>query len=154
MPQQSKIPKWLIVLFFLVALFGFVDATYLTVEHFLNTTPPCYILTGCDTVTTSSYSVIMGIPVALLGALYYLFMMVLALFILDSKRHHLLQHLAFFSWAGIAAAIYFTAIQAFIIKAYCLYCLGSAVSSVMLFFIAQHKWRIHKRQTSEQVGNI
>ena len=74
-----------------VAPLGFADAVYLTVEHYANRVPPCTILHGCEQVTTSAYSFFYGIPVALLGALYYLAIIVGVALYLDTKRELILK---------------------------------------------------------------
>jgi len=61
--------SWMIA-FAVVALLGFVDATYLTVEHYRGVVPPC-TTAGCEIVLTSEYSVLFGVPTALFGSVYY-----------------------------------------------------------------------------------
>jgi len=48
---------------------GFLDATYLTVEHYRGEIPPCAIIGGCEAVLTSPQAKIADVPVALLGSL-------------------------------------------------------------------------------------
>ena len=59
---RSKVSTGAVVFLFIVALIGFADASYLTVEHYRNVIPPC-TTSGCETVLTSSYSTILhGFP--------------------------------------------------------------------------------------------
>ena len=60
-----------------LAFLGFLDAVYLTVLHYKNAIPPCTIAHGCETVLTSSYATIFGIPIALIGAGFYLTVLIL-----------------------------------------------------------------------------
>ena len=71
-----KHPK-LAFAFLFVSFFGFLDATYLTINHYQGKIPPCSIVVGCEIVTTSRYSLFLNIPVALIGAIYYLTVFVL-----------------------------------------------------------------------------
>ena len=56
MALSPKIPKWIIAAFFISALIGFIDASFLTIEHYRGVVPPCSIISGCEKVTTSEYS--------------------------------------------------------------------------------------------------
>jgi uncharacterized membrane protein len=129
------IPKWLLIALIIVAAIGFVDATYLTVEHYTNANPPCYI-GSCELVLTSAYSTVAGIPVALGGVADYLFMLVMLIIFLDSKKEMALRIALYSTAVGFAASIYFFILQAFVIHAFCQYCLGSATTSTILFITA------------------
>ncbi|MSU75405.1 MAG: vitamin K epoxide reductase family protein [Candidatus Magasanikbacteria bacterium] len=120
-------------IFLVLALLGFLDASYLTLQHYRGVVPPCAIVSGCEQVTTSQYSLIFGIPVALLGALYYLTILILSIAHLDTKRDTLLKYAAYFTACGLLASLWFIFLQAFVIKAWCIYCLGSATTSILLF---------------------
>lgn len=136
--QTSRIPKWSLVLFVVIATVGFSDATFLTIEHFRETIPPC-LASGCEAVLTSVYSTVFGIPVSLLGALFYLFLLVLlfAYYDLNGPKSEKALRLALFTtFFGLLASIYFVSLQVFILHSYCQYCLLSAVTSTSLFIIA------------------
>jgi uncharacterized membrane protein len=135
MPQlqlQRPLSKGSLILLFVLTAIGFIDAAYLTVEHFVNAVPPCSI-GSCETVLTSSYSVILGIPVSLLGALYYLAVLVLLVVFLDIKKEMPLAIAYWLSGLGAIISLVFIALQAFVIHAYCVYCMTSDVLSVILF---------------------
>lgn len=119
--------------FAVVSLLGFLDASYLTLEHFRGTIPPCTIAHGCATVLTSSYSTIAGIPVALLGVLYYLAILVGTIVYLDTKNDIVLKRVAQATILGLLASLYFFGLQWLVIKAWCQYCLVSITTSTLLF---------------------
>ena len=54
-----------------VALAGVGVSGYLTWAHYSNATVVCVRGGGCETVQQSSYAEIAGVPVALLGLLFY-----------------------------------------------------------------------------------
>ena len=123
----------------LVGLFSFLglmDASYLAAKHYTGTIPPCAIVKGCEVVTTSQYATVGGISVALLGAIYYLAVLVISIVIIDTKSDRLKKFLARFSVIGLLASIWFISLQLFVIKALCLYCLASAFSSTAIFLTA------------------
>lgn len=110
----------------LVAFVGLADASYLTVEHLSGRSVRCMIVSGCDEVLQSSYATVGGhVPVAALGALAYFTVFSLAT-------------LALFGYAGarrlvapvvalmFLATVWFVYLQAFVIQAFCVYCLLSA----------------------------
>ncbi|HEV7893772.1 MAG TPA: vitamin K epoxide reductase family protein [Pyrinomonadaceae bacterium] len=116
----------------LVALVGLVDASYLTIEHLSGRNVRCMIVSGCDEVLQSGYATVAGhVPVASLGALAYF-----AVFSLST--------LALFGYAGarrlvpvvvalmFLATVWFVYLQAFVIRAYCVYCLLSAAVTTTL----------------------
>ncbi len=121
------------IFFLIVALLGFVDSTYLAVKKLSGSPVTCTIVHGCDTVTSSVYSEIFGIPVALFGSLFYLTILVLSVAYLDKKKERVLRCTAKLTWIGLFASIYFMIVQAVILNAYCIYCIGSAITSTTLF---------------------
>ena len=121
--------------FILLSLFGFLDATYLAIEHYRGVVPPCSIVHGCEQVTTSRYSMIFGVPVALLGSLYYVTLFILTIAYLDSKKLSLLTVASYLTFFGFAASIWFVYLQWHVIGAWCVYCLGSTTTSTLLFVL-------------------
>lgn len=119
-----------------ISLIGFIDATYLTLQHYQQQPFTCSLTKGCDVVTSSVYSTIFNIPVALLGALYYLFLLGLVIFYFDTKKYAILTVLPWFTLLGFLFSIRFVYIQAIVLKAFCQYCLVSALTSTLLFFTA------------------
>ena len=155
-PSSNKpvAPSNKLLLFFpVLGAAGFADATYLTVKHFLGTPLPCSIIKGCEQVTTSQFATIYGIPVALLGSLYYLTILVLAVIYFDSRKPAALKLLAYLTPIGFLASLWFVYLQIFIIGAICLYCMVSATTSTLLFiFGITHliKTRKKPQTTSEK----
>lgn len=115
-----------------VALLGLVDASYLTAEHLSGNSVRCMIVTGCDEVLQSSYSTVAGgIPVAALGALAYFAafsLSTLAAFGYDGARRLLAPLVALM----FLATLWFLYLQAFVIRAFCVYCLLSAAVTTTL----------------------
>ena len=129
--------KTIAVIFVFIGLLGFLDAAYLAIGHYRGALPPCSIVHGCSQVLPSQYSTFVGVPVALLGAGYYLFILVASLAYLESKSESMLRLAAKMTILGVLASIYFLALQIFVIRAYCLYCLGSAATATILFIVGR-----------------
>lgn len=126
--------RGLVVAFAVIGFLGFLDSTFLALEHFLNRVPPCG-LSGCETVTTSAYSVVLGIPVALLGVIYYFSMFAVSVYVLQKNDAATFKILSWVTSAGLLASLWFVFAQAFILHSYCLYCLFSALTSTALFVL-------------------
>lgn len=120
-----------------LAAAGFLDALYLTIEHYLHTIPPCTITAGCETVLTSQYATFLGIPVALLGVIYYLTSFTIALKIQRTPAFAPL--LMFIVSSGLIVSGILLYIQAALLEAYCLFCLVSALLTLLIFLVS---WRI------------
>lgn len=119
-----------------ISLIGFLDASYLTIEHFRGVVPPCDLTLGCELVTTSSYSTIINIPVALLGAFYYLAMLGMLIYFLQKQHERTLRHIRYLSIAGFLASAYFVYLQVWVIQAICQWCMLSALTSTAIFIIS------------------
>lgn len=137
----EKSNKAVAILFLIIALFGFFDASYLTTKHYQGVPPACSVLKGCETVTSSQYSVIFGVPVALLGAVYYLAVIVLAAIYIDGKSEKVLRGLATMTILGMAASSWLVFLQVFVIGAICIYCMFSAFTSTLLFVLGMFTLR-------------
>ncbi|HAZ28295.1 MAG TPA: hypothetical protein DCY48_00780 [Candidatus Magasanikbacteria bacterium] len=134
--MHLPIPKWLPFAFLLVSFLGFLDATYLTVAHYGGVALVCGVFQGCDVVTTSLYATVFGIPVALLGAVYYLDVFFFTLLYIDTKKPLFFLLAAGWTVAGLFASAWFMYLQLFVIRQICIYCIGSAATSALLFACA------------------
>jgi len=145
---SATIPKWIIFALTGVSFIGFLDATYLTAKHYLGEIPPCGLTSGCESVLTSQYATIFNIPVALGGAFYYLLIFVLLIAYLDTKNNRFMSVIPSITVIGLLASAWFMYLQFFVIKALCLYCLVSALTSTILFllgsFVLHYKRRAAK----------
>ncbi len=121
--------RWGILLFIAI---GLAASGYLTYTHFANVTPQCYGIGSCAYVQASSYAQIFGIPIALLGFLAYLGMLIMAVatfWLLDRERSYLASQVLFgVAFAGTLYSAYLTYVEAFVLHAWCIYCVTSAIA--------------------------
>jgi uncharacterized membrane protein len=117
-----------------VAIAGIADAVYLTVSHYTAAAVPCSITGGCETVLSSNYAELFGFPLALYGALAYFAAFSLAV-LTAFGRHQLWKLFGILSFFMAAFSIWLIYVQAFILRAFCQFCLFSAATSLLLFFI-------------------
>ena len=115
----------------LLSLVGLAEATYLTVQALTGETAICASSSGCFEVLGSRYAKIGGMPVAAFGAVAYFTAFSFATFTaFGSKRAR-----TFFSitvCAMFAVTLWLLFVQAFLLHAYCRYCLFSAA---IIFFL-------------------
>lgn len=128
--------KILSILVIVLALIGFIDAAYITAEHYLERIPPCSVLKGCETVLTSKYAAMWGIPVALVGAIYYGTVFILAINYFQNKKRELMTWVNRLTGLGLLASAGFVYLQVFVIEALCLYCIISAITTASIFIIS------------------
>jgi uncharacterized membrane protein len=99
--------------------------------HYSTTTTPCSINEkwDCGVVNHSSYSMIEGIPVALIGIAGYLALLWLAL-----ARQRAVVVIA--SLAGLAFSLYLAHVERDILGAWCLYCVISLAANALIVFLS------------------
>lgn len=114
-----------------ISLIGLADATYLTIQALTGETAACGGSPDCFKVLGSAYSRIAGLPVAALGMLGYFSAFGFATFAgFGSARAR--KFFALTVWAMFAATLWFLYVQAFVLHAYCRYCLFSAALTFLL----------------------
>ena len=133
MQKFKTINRWIIILVLVSSFLGFADATYLSVLHFNNQVPPCSILQGCEKVTSSQYSVIFGVPLALLGAVYYLMLFFLSFAFFNNGKPKLMLIAAVISVFGFISSLFLIYLQMAVIHSLCPYCMFSAFTSTVIF---------------------
>ena len=127
----------------LVAVAGVAVAGYLTYVHYQPDALICTSGGGCETVQDSSYAELVGIPVALLGLLAFLAVLVLVAW--DSELARTLA--AAIALTGVGFAVYLLVLQAFVIDAWCVWCLVNDVLIVPLLAVLT-VWRARNLQGS------
>ncbi|MCB9085598.1 MAG: vitamin K epoxide reductase family protein [Bdellovibrionaceae bacterium] len=117
-----------IAVIFIFSLIGILDTIYISYHAYKNTDVWCPIFPKewCLKVQYSKWSKTFGIPNGYLGFLLYSL-----IFVLTWLFHY--QAAVPFWWIqvlsafGFGFAVYFTIIQAFVLRAFCLWCIISAI---------------------------
>jgi uncharacterized membrane protein len=94
---------------------------------------------GCETVQASRYAVFLGLPVALYGVVGYGALLVVSL----AATHPTLAgrrgpdvFVAVLATLGLGFTLYLTGLEAFVIHAFCRWCLGSAALIAGIWWLA------------------
>jgi uncharacterized membrane protein len=75
-----------------------------------------------------------GVPISWFGFAFYLTVFSAAAFALFSEDDRLLRLIFWPALGGFLISLGLVGVQAFILHAYCQYCLGSAVLTTLIFF--------------------
>lgn len=118
----------------IVSLIGLADSIYLTVEHVTGRSVICTIVAGCSEVLSSRYAIVAGVPLAAVGAAAYFSVFSLATLAAFGYRFAsgLLTTLVLLMFLFSLWLIY---LQAFVIHAFCQFCLLSAAVTTALTVI-------------------
>lgn len=137
----------------LLSLLGLLDAAYLALERVTGGPIACPLGGGCETVQSSAYALLFGVPVAFIGVAGYALLLVVALVSLQT------DHLAGISLdalllalASIAllAGIYFMYLQIAVIGAICFWCAVAALIDLLIWLAALANWRLSCQEALEQ----
>lgn len=122
--------RWIAIVASLIAILGLADSGYLTIKHLQG----AYVRCGdeCSAVLGSVYADgIAGIPLAGFGAMAYATVILAAVFV---ARGSIIGRRILGFMAAIMALVsgWLIYLQAFVIHAFCKFCLASAVFSFLL----------------------
>lgn len=122
----------------ILCVVGLAVALYLLSIKLTPVPPYCFGLGNCETVNTSAYSEILGIPIALLGVLAYATL--LGLLLLEARSSFLGKWGTLVEFGmtlgGTLYSAFLTFLEVAVIKAICPYCVTSAVVMTLLFVIS------------------
>jgi len=122
-----------ILIGFIAGIVGLATAFYIFYKKNKKAPLMCPRRSDCTSVVTGKYSTILGVPNDILGILYYAaFSIIFGILLAGFTMPLLLVKLI--AGIGVLFTIYLIAVQAFVIRVWCVWCLVSAVCAVVLFF--------------------
>jgi uncharacterized membrane protein len=144
--SHSRAPRgvpWLYLTAILLSLGGLADSIYLTVTHLTGENVVCVASAGCNEVLGSAYASIGKFPLASLGAVAYFTAFscaTLAAFSYPRARTFLTLVVA----GMLATTLYLLFVQAFVLHAFCDYCLLSAALTLSLSVVVTISYFTHR----------
>jgi uncharacterized membrane protein len=121
---------------------GLAVSVYLTVEHYTASTTlacPETAVVNCRTVTTSEQSNLLGVPLPLLGLLYFAGMLALGLPVAWRSRSLALRRTRVVAAAlGVVFVVYLVIVELFVVDAICLWCTAVHAFAVALFAVVAY----------------
>jgi protein-disulfide isomerase/uncharacterized membrane protein len=131
----------------LLTLAGLGVSIYLVVAHYSRLADASAVSAcnfggwlDCDTVNTSRYSEFLGVSVACFGVAFYLLFAGLSLHaaLVEKRRFAATAYLRFLSLAALAETIFLAFISLFVLRAFCLFCVGLYAINITLLIVS---WR-------------
>jgi uncharacterized membrane protein len=138
--RRSRAPAVMLALALIGLAVALYDSYAIYRGQLLWCPPP---IDGCNEVAASPYARILGLPVGYFGVIYYLYMAALAaLLAFDTLSPGLRWGAVLYAALGVAFSLYFMVLQIAFIRAFCIYCLVSAATTVLLAVTAVWHWRM------------
>lgn len=136
-PAARPVPAWLVPVCVAAGLVGLGTSVYLTIVHY--TSPSLLVcgaggLVNCEAVTTSAQSMLLGIPVAVLGMAWFLAILAFVLpWSWRSAAPWVGAARLLLTVGGIGFVLYLVYAELFVIGAICLWCTVAHVMAFVLF---------------------
>ncbi|HJZ47546.1 MAG TPA: vitamin K epoxide reductase family protein [Roseiflexaceae bacterium] len=140
----------------LLALLGLLDAAYLALERVIGGALACPIGGGCETVQSSAYAILFGVPVAFIGVAGYALLLAVAMLSLhaDSLGGVPLDALLLaLGSVALLAGIYFMYLQVAVIGAICFWCAIAALLDLLIWLAAFVNWRSSRQATTKLLSS-
>ncbi len=141
----------------LLALLGLLLSVYLTLHQLgVLGTLACGDSGGCETVQASRWAWIGPIPVAAFGVGGYLAILAAALAGLQERWERSAapaRWLVVLSGAGVLFTVYLKALEAFVIHAFCRWCIVSAGLIALIFVVSLVEWRAVRAAAQDSLSS-
>lgn len=135
---------------FLLAIVGVFVSGYLTLAHQLNFEMPCGLTQGgCDKVAQHESArgfgipALRAIPTAAFGLMMFIALLALSFARAAVGSDVLERRAAFAQWlmllAGVAATLYLTYLEKYVIQAWCAWCVASGIITVLAFLVSSYE---------------
>jgi len=152
---DDDMPRWPGLVGTVLSVLGLGVAGYLTYEHFTSSSTLACSDNGvvnCLKVTTSSYSEVAGVPVAVLGLVFFAVMLVLQLPPMWRRPEPVIRW-GRLAWAvvGLGTVLYLLFAELFEIDAICLWCTSVHVLTLVLFGVTVYATSAYPAPLAEEV---
>lgn len=138
MASMSQINR----LTFILSLIGFAISGYLAFEYSQSGPIACPIGgTGCEIVRKSQFSKLFGIDLPYFGLAFYLTLASLSVFLVQSFTKSINIFRLVISFLGFVFGLYVTLLEAFIINAWCIWCVVSFIVSLIILILCMESVR-------------
>jgi uncharacterized membrane protein len=132
----------------LLSVLGLADSIYLTIAHYTTRVTlacPATAFINCQKVTSSSYSEFYGIPLVLLGVVFFVGMLFLQLPVVwRSSDKRILLVRVILSIIGMLSVFRLVYVELFRLNSICLYCTGVHILTFGLFVVTVIGTAFHK----------
>ena len=143
---------YLIIAILFLSFLGFLIATYLTILHYKNALPPCAITHGCETVLTSKFATVFGVPLALFGSLFYTSVIAACILFYHNSKKIFAKAIFLIACWGIFVSIVLFYIQLAIIKNFCQYCVLTEIINFLIFLLSYSLLKKGKNKEAKEIS--
>lgn len=126
----------------IVSFLGLLVSGYLTITYSSNEPIACISGEGCHIAQLSAYSSFLGIHTPIYGLIYYVALGILAALWSQETKQQLKLLLGILTGVGLAVSIFLSGIEAFVLHAWCSWCVASAILTVIAFCIF---WKVSSK---------
>ncbi len=140
---------------FVLILIGLLDSLYLWWVYTSPFRPLVCIGSGCDEVRASRFAQLWGLPVPAFGAGLYLLLMAMMFaetLIPESFATWSRHCVVFLAGAGVLVSAGLTWVEAFVIRAWCVWCVVQAVAIMLVFVLSLSSLRISFRDRTSRLA--
>lgn len=132
--RRGMSPKAMRMSLFLVAMLGLIVSSRLLIAYTSSDPYVCSIDGGCDKVRLSEYASFFGVSTPVYGLVYYglLALGVIALAVRPGDWW-VKWGMILLTGVGLAVSVWLTYLEAFVILAWCYWCLASAILTLVAF---------------------
>lgn len=136
--SESTLIQWLFGIVGILAFIGWLDTNFLVGVHLeILPLPEGAAIEGTQwAVITSEWSYLFGIPTAMFGAVYYVFVLALVVTWFTYRIPQIERLLLPVTAIGILMSGIFVSLMIFVIEAICPLCMVSAATSTLIFLSA------------------
>lgn len=121
-----------------ISFVGLLVSGYLFI-HYVSPEPiACISGEGCKAAQLSAYSSFLGIPTPAYGIVFYLALGILGALWSPSTKKNVLPALVVLTGTGFAVSLFLSGVEAFVLKAWCSWCVASAILSTAAFLVTSH----------------
>jgi protein-disulfide isomerase/rhodanese-related sulfurtransferase len=122
-----------------LSLLGLFDSLYLLWVYTSPSSPMVCFGGGCDAARASSYSHFGGLPLPILGVMMYAFLALLFFIyaLVPSSTARWTEYaVTLVSGIGVLSSAYLSGVEAFVLHAWCVWCVTSALSVTVIFVLS------------------
>lgn len=125
-----------ILLILILSIVGIINTGYLSYHAYKKTLVKCLFFPPewCQKVQQSKFSRTLGFPNAYAGLIMYFAIFILSL-LFASGTLLSFTPISIIIWIGFLFSMYFTFIQAFVLRAFCTWCVLSAIEFTLLLIL-------------------
>lgn len=139
-------------LLFAVAIAGLLVSGYLFITYAFGWPIVCNTGHGCDIVRASEYASFGGVSTPFYGLIFYGLLAVGALLVTPERWGRMRWWLLGLTTIGVAVSVYLTYLEAFVIGAWCSWCILSALLALVAYGLVLWYWSRSGRRAFTAAG--